>query len=118
MDPQSERIDPTFRNGSLTAIGVVSGFSLSFLSSWALSSGSWNVVDLIAVLFMGIGIGLQIRALAGLLAVTSLIPHIYNRLVRFFLSGLLVASLGVTLAILGDVSGLGELLGRIRTVPR
>ena len=35
-----ERIEPEFRNGSLTAISVIVGFSLSFLSRWAGTRGS------------------------------------------------------------------------------
>ena len=33
-----QRVDSTFRNGSITAIGVV-GFSLGFLSRWAALPG-------------------------------------------------------------------------------
>jgi hypothetical protein len=32
-DPQ--RIDAAFRNGSVTAVGIILGFSLGFLSQWA-----------------------------------------------------------------------------------
>ena len=36
------KIEATFRNGSLTAISVVLGFSLSFLNRWAGLPGAWN----------------------------------------------------------------------------
>ena len=42
--PGLPSIDSTFRNGSLTAIGVVVGFSLGFSNNWASSGGEWNVV--------------------------------------------------------------------------
>ena len=35
-------IDSTFRNGSVTAIGVVLGFSLAFLSHWVEQPGGWE----------------------------------------------------------------------------
>lgn len=98
-----DRIDPTFRNGSLTAIGVVVGFSLGFVSNWALQPGTWNIVDIVSVLLIGIGIGLQIRALAGMLSTNSLNLAIYERLIRTFLIGLGLVAFGVGMAIFGDV---------------
>ena len=44
-----EHISPEFRNGSLTAISVIVGFSLSFLSRWAGTPGKWHGADLFAV---------------------------------------------------------------------
>ena len=38
-------IDATFRNGSLTAISVVVGFSLTFLNRWAALPGTWHKSD-------------------------------------------------------------------------
>jgi hypothetical protein len=102
-----ERIDATFRNGSMTAIGVVVGFSLGFLSNWATSYGEWLTPDIVAVALIILGIALQIRALAGMMTVSSLILATYNRLVRFFLIGLLLTASGVSLAIFGEVVGLG-----------
>ena len=43
------RISGEFRNGSLTAISVIVGFSLSFLSRWAGTPGKWHIADLFAV---------------------------------------------------------------------
>ena len=106
MPPPS--IDSTFRNGSLTAIGVVVGFSLGFLSNWATSGGEWNVVDMVAVGFISAGIALQIRSLAGMLGTRSLILVHYERLIRFFLVGLVLTAFGVALAIFGDVIGIGQ----------
>jgi hypothetical protein len=106
--PQPKRIDSTFRNGSLTAIGVVVGFSLGFLSSWATSDGEWYAVDLVAVSFILVGIALKIRALAGMLAVSSLLLVNYERLVRYFLIGLLLTAFGVTFAVFGDVIGIDQ----------
>jgi hypothetical protein len=108
-----ETIDSTFRSGSLTAIGVVVGFSLGFLSNWATISGEWRPIDIIAVSAIGLGVLLQIRSLAGMLSVSSLVRATYERLVRIFLVGLVFSAVGVALAILGDVVGLGHHAARL-----
>jgi hypothetical protein len=101
--PDVARIDSTFRNGSLTAIGVVVGFSLGFLANWATSDGAWSEIDIGAIAFIVVGIGLQIWSLSGMLGVSSLIQSRYERLVRFFLIGLSITAIGVALAVIGDV---------------
>jgi hypothetical protein len=100
-------IDSTFRNGSLTAIGVVVGFSLGFLSRWASTPGEWTRPDLVAVTAITLGIALQIKALAELLSRQSLAVHRYDRAVRIFLTGLILVAVGVVLAIFAEVIGLG-----------
>lgn len=109
-DGPPRQIEATFRNGSTTVVGVLVGFSLGFLSNWALAPGTWNVVDVAAVIVIGSGIGLQIQALSGLLLVSSLEFDTYNRLVRSFLLGVRFTALGVGCAIFGDVTGIGQLL--------
>jgi hypothetical protein len=101
----SERIDATFRNGSLTAISVIVGFSLSFLNRWAAEPGPWEISDLAAIV---VGIVLQVSSLASLLSVRSLLLGNYVRAVRLFLIGLAVVSIGVALAIASDIFGYGQ----------
>ena len=100
-------IDSTFRNGSLTAIGVVVGFSLGFLSRWAGLPGSWAQTDLVAVFLITFGIGLQIKALADMLSTRSLVLARYNRTIRIFILGLVLVAAGVVAAIFADVMGWG-----------
>ena len=102
------KIEATFRNGSLTAISVVLGFSLSFLNRWAGLPGAWNRVDLTAVAAISIGIVFQIVAVALMLPVRSLVLRRYNRAIRVFLVGLVFVAVGVAIAITGDVAGLGQ----------
>ena len=64
---QEERIDATFRNGSITAVGIILGFSLSFLSQWASNPIAWSRVDIAAAVPLVFGIVLQAIALADLL---------------------------------------------------
>ena len=69
--PQPASIHPQFRNGSLTAVSVLAGFSLSFLSRWAGTPGEWHAADLMAVTLIVIGSGLQIWALSSMLFASS-----------------------------------------------
>jgi hypothetical protein len=94
-----KRIDSTFRNGSVTAIGVVLAFSLGFLNNWSALPTAWVPTDLIAVVLLAVGIGFQIWGMAGMLEPESLDEQVYRRLVRFFLIGLGCVAFGVFLAI-------------------
>lgn len=107
MEPTSEpeKIDATFRNGSLTAVGIILGFSLSFLSHWASNPMGWSAIDILPVTPLATGIGLQVKALADLLRRDSLIATRYERAIRFFLFGLLLVALGIALALANDVLG-------------
>jgi hypothetical protein len=105
-----ETIEATFRNGSLTAISVVVGFSLSFLTRWAGLPGPWLTIDLVALPAIVLGIAFQTAALASLLSIRSLLLRNYNRAVRLFLIGLACVAFGVALAIAGDLVGYGKRL--------
>jgi hypothetical protein len=100
-------VDSAFRNGSMTAIGVVLGFSLGFFSRWATLPGHWSTADLVAVAAISLGIALQIKSLADLLRVDSLERAKYERAVRIFLVGLVLVAVGVVLAIFADIFGIG-----------
>src|SRR5215207_6552203 len=83
---EQQRIDSTFRNGSITAIGVVVGFSLGFLSRWSALPGEWSLSDLVSVALITLGLALQVKSLADLLLVSSLQLKRYNRSIRIFLA--------------------------------
>jgi hypothetical protein len=103
---EEERLlDATFRNGSITAIGVVVGFSLGFLSRWSALPGEWSHSDLASVGLITLGLALQVKSLADMLLVSSLRLKKYNRSVRIFLTGLILVSIGVILAIFADLFG-------------
>jgi hypothetical protein len=102
-----ERIDATFRNGSVTAVGIILGFSLGFLSQWAANPIAWSPIDIAAALPIILGIVLQGKAFADLLATGSLLVTKYNRARKTFLIGLALVAAGVGIAILLDVLGLG-----------
>ncbi|WP_460450454.1 hypothetical protein [Alsobacter sp. SYSU BS001988] len=102
------RIDAAFRNGSLTAISVVLGFSLSFLNRWAALPGPWLGTDLAAVAAIAVGIVAQVIAVASLLSTRSLGLAYYHRAVVTFLVGLACVAIGVALAIAGDLVAGGQ----------
>lgn len=106
--PVPDRIESTFRSGSMTAVSVVIGFSLTFLNRWAALPGGWHVSDLAAVVGIVAGIVLQITTLARLLSPRSLLLRHYERSTAIFLAGLILVALGIGLAILGDVLGHGQ----------
>ncbi len=102
-----ERIDATFRNGSITAVGIILGFSLGFLSQWASNPIAWSKVDIASAIPIIAGIALQGKAFADLMSTTSLITTNYDRARRIFLAGLACVAIGVAIAILTDILGLG-----------
>ena len=101
------RIDATFRNGSVTAVGIVIGFSLGFLSQWASNPISWSKVDIAAAIPIILGIALQGKAFADLLSIDSLVLANYERARVVFLVDLSLVAAGVAIAILLDILGLG-----------
>lgn len=96
-------LDPTFRNGSVTAIGVIGGFSLAFLANWTLMPGRWGGSALVAFALLALGIAFQLRALAGMLETSSLRRVRYNRLVKIFVIGLYLTASGVLMALVAEV---------------
>ena len=90
-----EKIDATFRNGSLTAAGIILGFSLNFISRWVSNPNDWSRIDILPMLFLTVGIALQVKVFADLLARDSLIAAKYDRSRRLFLIGLGIVAAGM-----------------------
>jgi hypothetical protein len=105
---QPERIESTFRNGSITTVGIVVGFSLSFVSAWASSPLPWSRSDILVVLPLVLGIALQVVAMAQLLSPRSLILANHERARRAFLAGVVLVASGIAIALTLDVLGLGQ----------
>jgi len=47
----------TFRNGSVTAVGIILGVSLGFLSQWATNPIAWSKLDIAAAIPIIVGGG-------------------------------------------------------------
>ena len=101
------KVEGIFRSGSITAISVVVGFSLGFLSRWSGLSGKWGGSDIFAVGAITIGVALQIKALIDLLSIRSLILTFYERSIRIFVAGLVLVAIGVAAAIFAELIGFG-----------
>ncbi|AJD41792.1 hypothetical protein C9413_15025 [Rhizobium sp. SEMIA 4085] len=104
-----EKIDATFRNGSLTAAGIILGFSLSFISRWVSNPNDWSRIDILPMLLLTVGIGLQVKVFADLLARDSLIAAKYDRARRLFLIGLGIVAIGIAIALVNDILGMGKM---------
>jgi hypothetical protein len=101
------KVEGIFRSGSITAISVVVGFSLGFLSRWSGLPGKWERSDVFAVVAITLGVALQIKALVDLLAIRSVIVAHYERSIRIFVIGLILVALGVVAAIFAEIIGYG-----------
>lgn len=109
-EPQTdEKIDATFRNGSLTATGIILGFSLNFISLWVSNPNDWSRVDLLPMAFLTVGIAIQVKVFADLLARDSLLAVKYDRARRLFLIGLSIVAIGMGIALLNDILGLSSM---------
>ncbi|ENN88563.1 putative transmemrbane protein [Rhizobium freirei PRF 81] len=107
-DPE-EKIDSTFRNGSLTAAGIILGFSLNFIGRWLSNPNDWSRIDIIPMVVLTVGIAIQVKVMADLLARDSLIAAKYDRSRRLFLIGLIIVAVGIGIALLNDILGLGSM---------
>lgn len=102
QDPKKDLIEPVFRNGTVTTVGILLAFSLGFITHWAANPIPWQSYHLVAVLPILVGIALQMRALAMLLDTKSLQRSIHARANRIFITGLVLTACGVGGAILLD----------------
>ncbi len=98
-EPERREIDATFRNGSVTVVGVLAGFSLTFLTAWAANPLPWQLHDLIGIVPLAVGSCFQLVALAALLHPNSLERPRYERAIRIFLIGLVLSGFGVAAVI-------------------
>lgn len=103
MTKPSPTIDATFRNGSMTAVGIILGFSLSFVTRWGANPVPWQAVDLFAVVPLLAGIAFQIWAFAVLLKPESIQLAVYTSAKNHFLMGLAGVLTGTAAAILLDI---------------
>jgi hypothetical protein len=103
--PNSEREDQPrsvpqgYRQGLITAITVLLGFSLAFFQFWGFeASGEWTTRSIIATLALAIAVLLQIVALVRSLRLEDEHPTEYRRTVMWFTSSAVVLLAGLLLA--------------------
>jgi hypothetical protein len=95
-----------YRQGILTAITVLLGFSLAFVRFWGFEiPGAWTWLDVASALVVGAGTAIQLYALFRSLKLADDRPAHYQITVRYFLAGVLVAMLGIFAAIVSSARG-------------
>ena len=87
-----------YRQGLITAITVLLGFSLTFFRFWGFEeSGEWTTRSIIATLPLAVAVLLQIIALARSLRLEDDHPTEYRRTVMWFTSSAVVLLVGMLL---------------------
>jgi len=100
-----ERISDTERNGSITALGVLLGFSIAILGEWSNRPGKWELVGAIPLLFYGSSVALQVLALYRALQVPREMQAQHRRTINLAVIGLVVMFAGFLSTIVIDVLG-------------
>lgn len=99
--PAPSVVPSGFRQGIITAITVLLGFSLAFWRFWGFESpGYWSVRSLAAALCLILAVALQILALFRALRLEDdSIPE-YRKTVRWFIASAIAMLIGLTIAML------------------
>jgi hypothetical protein len=88
-----------YRQGVVTAITVMLGFSLYFLRFWNFEApGTWTTAAVIAAALMVLSVILQVVALWRSLQLEDDFPPVYRLTLKWFLAGIVSAGLGVLVA--------------------
>jgi multisubunit Na+/H+ antiporter MnhB subunit len=99
------RISATERSGSITALGVLLGFSIAILSEWSNRPGKWELVGAIPLFLYGGSVALQVVALYRALQVPREIQSDHRRTIKLAVIGLVVMFVGFLSTIVIDVLG-------------
>ena len=99
------QISETERSGSITALGVLLGFSIAILSEWSNRPGQWEPVGAIPLFLYGISVALQVVALYRALQVPREIQADHRRTINLAVIGLVVMFVGFLSTIVIDVLG-------------
>ncbi|EJZ19466.1 hypothetical protein, partial [Rhizobium sp. Pop5] len=81
----------------------------NFISLWVSNPNDWSRVDLLPMSFLTVGIVIQVKVFADLLARDSLLAVKYDRARRLFLIGLSIVAAGMGIALMNDILGLGSM---------
>lgn len=111
--PVAERQRPSlpqgYRQGIITAITVLLGFSLTFIRFWGFEApGTWTLRSVISTGTLVIAVGLQIIALFRSLRLEDDDEHEYRKTVMWFIASAVALLLGLLFAVV-------EFSGMLRT---
>ena len=97
-----------YRQGIITAITVLLGFSLSFLRYWGIEApGSWAPLSAAAALVVVAAILVQLLALRRALRLADDREAEFRKTVRWLLAGALALLVGLTLALFTSPGAVG-----------
>jgi len=97
-EQQHRTVPVGYRQGLITAITVLLGFSLTFLRYWSLEMpGEWTAQSIVATVALCVALLLQIIALARSLRLEDDQPREYRRTVLCFTTSTAVLMLGLLL---------------------
>jgi hypothetical protein len=97
------RISATERSGSITALGVLLGFSITILGDWSNRPGKWELVGAIPLFLYGSSVALQVVALYRILQLPREIQEDHRRAINLAVIGLVVMFVGFLSTIVIDV---------------
>jgi uncharacterized membrane protein YidH (DUF202 family) len=110
--PPTGGLPPGYREGFLTAITVMLGFSLALVRFWGLeSSGPWTRAEIVSAAVVAVGTGFQMLALFRSLRVKDDDRRQYVWTVRYFVLGVLIVMVGVFAAILASAQAPDQPVG-------
>ncbi len=104
--PTPKIVPPGYRQGVITAITVLLGFSLTFWRFWGFESpGRWTPRSILAALPLVVAVCLQIVALFRSLRIEDDEVPEYRKTVRWFIASAVALLLGLLIAIIDAGSG-------------
>jgi heme O synthase-like polyprenyltransferase len=104
--PPPQVVPNGYRQGIITAITVLLGFSLAFWRFWGLESpGEWDLRSLFAAVSLLAAVLLQIVALFRALRIEDDVVDEYRKTVRCFIASALALVVGLALAMIDAAIG-------------
>ena len=100
---ETERISETERSGSITALGVLLGFSIAILDQWSNRPEPWTFASAIPLILFGSSVFLQVLALYRALQVPRELQPAHRTTIKLAMSGLIVMFAGFLSTILIDI---------------
>ena len=98
-DPKRKSLPAGYRQGVISAITVMLGFSLLFLRYWGFEAeGEWTVASIISVLVLGLAVVLEFVALWRSLQPRDDDEATYQITLRWFLASIILLLAGLLLS--------------------